>query len=187
MSKYARVAQEGKAEEDLWGGMKREKILLKEQNTPQGYAVSRKWICCNTRWERCSWGAFLNQILHTLTGSGNDPARAAHGDGRGQNLGDGCSKHSHHRAGKCSRQKALEGAAKKRYQTLRKLTQMEHKMPLRETSEVQMKPCPAKTCYTKLQMDDRNMSRRMQLPSAKSCRTCFPRHFSSAVSTNCRA
>lgn len=77
------------------------------------------------------------------------------------------------------------GSSQKRYQMLRKLTQMEHKTPLRETSEVQMKPCPAETGYTKLQMDDRNTSRRMQLPRAKFCKRCFPRHFSSAVSTNC--
>lgn len=53
------------------------------------------------------------------------------------------------------------------------MTQMEHKMPLRETSEVQMKPCPAKTRHTKLQMDDRNISRRMQLPHANSAKHAF--------------
>lgn len=129
------------------------------------------WITFFTRW----WGVKMTS------------ARAAHGDEWGQCLGDVCIKHSHKWGSKCSRQQALEEAAKKRYQTLRKLTQMEHKMPLRETSEVRMKPCPAETGYTKLQMDDRNISRRMQLPSAKFCKTCFPRHFSSAVSTNFRA
>lgn len=140
----------------------------------QGGRSARKvhfWITSFTRWR----------------GVKMTSARAPHGDEWGQCLGDVCIKHSHKWGWKCSRQQALEEAAKKRYQMLRKLTQTEHKMPLRETTEVQMKPCPAKTCYTKLQMDDRNISRRMQLPSAKFCKTCFPRHFSSAVSTNCRA
>lgn len=74
-------------------------------------------------------------------------------------LGMSSIKYSHKWGWKCSRQQALEKAARKRYQTFRKLTQMEHKMPLRDTTEVQMKPCPAKTHYTKLQMDDRNISR----------------------------
>lgn len=55
-------------------------------------------------------------------------------------LGKPNIKYSHKWGWKCSRQQALEEAAKKRYQTFRKLTQMEHKMPLRDTSEVQLNP-----------------------------------------------
>lgn len=42
----------------------------------------------------------------------------------------------------------------------------EHQMPLRDASEVQMKPCLAKTHCTKLQMDDRT--------SAEGCRYLLP-------------
>lgn len=57
-------------------------------------------------------------------------------------LGMSSIKYSHKWGWKCARQRALEETAKKRYQMFRKLTQMEHKMPLRDTTEVQMKPCP---------------------------------------------
>lgn len=49
-------------------------------------------------------------------------------------LGMSSIKYSHKWGWKCSRQQALEEAAKKRSQTFRRSTQMEHKMPLRDTS-----------------------------------------------------
>lgn len=178
------LSQERKVGEDLLRGMKREKILKKKPEHTSGICYFKEitqdgrsagkvhfWITSFTRWQ----------------GVKMTSARAPRGDEWGQCLGDGL-----HQAFTQVRMKMLKaastwGSSQKRYQTLRRLTQMEHKMPLRETTEVQMKPCPAKTHYTKLQMDDRNISRRIQLPSAKSCKTCFPRQFSSAVSTNCRA
>lgn len=62
-------------------------------------------------------------------------------------LGTASIKHPCKWGWKWSRQQALEEAAKKRYQTFRKLAQMEHKMPLRDVIEVQMKPCPADLLY----------------------------------------
>lgn len=33
---------------------KREHFWGKNQTIPQGYVTSRKWTCCNTKWENCS-------------------------------------------------------------------------------------------------------------------------------------
>jgi len=54
---------------------------------------------------------------------------------------------------------------------------MEHKMPLRDTTEVQLKPCPAKTGYRQLQMDDSNISGGLQLPTANFAEHAFTGSF----------
>lgn len=74
--------------------------------------------------------------------------------------------------------KHFKEPAKKRHQIFRKLTQMEQKMSLRDTIKVQMKPCSAKPCYTKLQMDDRNHQQKNAVTYCQFCKTCFQRQFS---------
>lgn len=77
---------------------------------------------------------------------------------------------------------SIRGSNQKKVSDVQKIGSDETKTPLRDTVEVQMKPCPAKMCHTQLQMDARNSSRRMQLPTARFCKTCFPWQFSSLSS-----